>query len=68
MEEFLPLWLQEFSLRGLASYRQLHAERGPVEQVDPALDDVPGAVDGLVRRRRPSAASQPEVSESKIES
>ena len=52
---------------GTASYRQLHADRGPVEQVDPALDDVPGAVDGLVRRRRPSAASQAEVSESKIE-
>ena len=51
---------------GLASYRELHAERGPVEQVDPALDDVPGAVDGLVRRRRPSAASQAKISASKI--
>ena len=50
----------------LKSYRQLHAERGPVEQVDPALDNVPGAVDGLVRRRRPSAATQTKVSASKI--
>ena len=48
----------------LLSYRQLHAERGAVEQVDPALDDVPGAVDGLVRRSRTSAASQAKISAS----
>ena len=40
----------------------MHAQRRPVEQVHPALDDVPGAVDGLVRRRRPPAASQAEIS------
>ena len=48
------------------SYRQLYAERRPVEQVHSALDDVPGAVDGLVRRRRPAAASQAKISESEI--
>ena len=64
MEEFLPLWLLFPGV--LLSYRELHAERGPVEQVDPALDDVPGAVDGLVRRRCPTAASKSEISASKI--
>ena len=49
-----------------SAYRQLHRERRPVEQLDPALDDVPGAVDRQVRRRRAAPAAQAEIPESEI--